>query len=230
MTPSARARLQALAAGRGGRHTLAAPLALRLAARIQERPLDAFFTDPTQLANGVRDLVEAVAPDGAVVTSAEVLAEEIAARTADAAADGPRMACALEATRRLGQILGDRAVVVAVLPGAGVLPGVPDAPDRVLAVGRAFLEAGAGVVVVTERPGTDCAASEGQLRTLANVARFRRAFACLSGGSVGFLPEPALVALDAPSPSTGLVLTDTELPADVSVEALTRWVGAVRGG
>jgi hypothetical protein len=147
LTP--RAKAQAIASGRGGRHTLAVPLAPRLAARIAERPWEAFLTDPTQLANGLGDLLEAVRPDGLVVTSPTMTADAPEHREA-----------ALEATRRLRTSQGDAAVLLAVLAG-------PDVLDEV----KAFLDAGVDGVVLTGD------VEAGVARTVGNVCRFHRAMA-----------------------------------------------------
>src|SRR5260370_35449588 len=68
-TPRAVAR--GLASGLPG--TLAVPLALHVSARIAERDAEDFLYDPTQLANALRDLIEAVGPDGVPVSDPEVL-------------------------------------------------------------------------------------------------------------------------------------------------------------
>ena len=105
MALAPRQRAQAIAGRRGGRHTLAVPLAPRLAAKIAERPWETFLTDPTQLTNGLNDLLEALRPDGVAVTLPSILAED---------SDGARRDAALEATRRLRATVGDGAVLLAV--------------------------------------------------------------------------------------------------------------------
>jgi hypothetical protein len=62
-----RKRVQAMAQGRGAGERLVVPLALATAAQISARPLDEFFTDPTQLANGLLELQRAIASEGVVV-------------------------------------------------------------------------------------------------------------------------------------------------------------------
>ena len=79
VTGPPRARARALAVPGGGQHVLAVPLALRLAARIQERPLDGYFSDPTQLANGLRRLPAGRGADGLVITDPDALGEDVAA-------------------------------------------------------------------------------------------------------------------------------------------------------
>jgi hypothetical protein len=214
---SPRARAQAIAARRGGRHTLAVPLALRLAAKIAERPWEAFLTDPTQLANGLGDLLAAVRPDGVPVTLPAVLADD---------AGGARLEAALEATRRLRVTVGDGAVLVAVLAaGPGVLDTV-----------RAFLDAGVdgivldggvpdGAVLDGGAAGVDAA----QARTIGNVARFHRAMAHVLGPGGAGLPGAGAVPLGAPVPATGLVLTEGEVPDGTAVPVVQDWVAGVTG-
>lgn len=202
---SPRARAQAVAAGRGGQHTLAVPLAPRLAARIAERPLAAFFTDPTQLANGLRDLLDAVRPDGLAVTVPDVLAADT----------GPRLDCALEATRRLRATVQDDAVLIAVLAADDARPHDP------VDIARRFLDAGVDGIVLA---GTVAAAAA---RTIGNVCRFHRAMAHALDGPG--LPRAEVVPLAQPRPAVGLVLTDGEVPADTAVPLVQDWVDAVRG-
>ncbi len=214
---STRLRVQALASGRGDGGGIAVPLALRVAARIQERDWNDFTCDPTQLANGLRDLVDACAPDGVPVTSAHSLL-----------AGGPGLLtseqgrAAVEATRRLRASMGDRIVVVACLPGPDAVTG---GADGLLATAKEFLAAGADMIVVGD--GDDGAADIG-LGTLGNVARFHRALAV--GIIEGYgLPVVEQVPLDAPRAGTGVVLTDEQLPRDTDISVLEDWVNAVRG-
>lgn len=204
MSLAPRARAQAIAGRRGGQHTLAVPIALRLAAKIAERPWEAFLTDPTQLANGLGDLLQAVRPDGVAVTLPEVLADD---------GGGARLQAALEATRRLRATVRDEAVVIAVL---GPEPAVVDTV-------RAFLDAGVdGVVLAGEVPAD-------QARTIGNVARFHRAMAHVLGPGASGLPGADVVPVDAPVAKSGLVLTDGEVPADTTIPAVQDWVATVRG-
>ncbi|GAA1279721.1 hypothetical protein GCM10009609_49110 [Pseudonocardia aurantiaca] len=203
MSLAPRARAQAIAARRGGQHTLAVPLALRLAAKIGERPWEAFLTDPTQLANGLGDLLQAVQPDGVVVTLPEVLADDA----------GARLEAALEATRRLRATVRDDAVLVAVLaPGPGLVDTV-----------RAFLDAGLDGVVLDGR------LPAGEARTIGNITRFHRAMAHVLGADSSGLPGAETVPLDAPVAKSGLVLTDGEVPAGAGVPLVQDWVTRVRG-
>ena len=232
MTLPPRARARAMAARGGGQHALAVPLALRLAARIQERPLDGYFTEPTQLANGLRDFLQAVAPDGLVLTDPDVLAGDVTAAHREALPAAPRVSAALEAARRLRGTVGDSAVLVACLPGpaavAGLRAGRSDAAEVVQALAKEFLGAGADVILLAEKDGA--AADEVTLRTIANMARFHRALTYLSGATAACMPAPAVVPLDRPAPAHGLVVTDRDLPPDTSITAVQTWLAGVRGG
>lgn len=208
-----RTRVRALAQRRGDGRGIAVPLAHRPAARIQERDWTEFTCDPTQLANGLRDLADAVAPDGLAVCLPDVLLE-----------GGPDLlgseqgAAALEATRRLRASMGDRMALVACLPGPGEVTG---GADGVLAAAKEFLAAGADAIVVLGAPS-------GSLSTLANVARFHQALA-LGDDEAHGLPVVERRPLAEPSPATGIVLTDVHLVRETDVSELEDWVAAVRG-
>jgi hypothetical protein len=208
-----RSRVRALAQRRGDGRGIAVPLAHRLAARIQERDWEDFTCDPTQLANGLRDLADAVAPDGIAVTLPDVLLEG-----GSDLLSGDQGQAAVEATRRLRASMGDRLALLACLPGPAEVAG---AADGVLAVAKEFLAAGADGVVVLGSPG-------GSLSTLANVARFHQAVALGDDAAHG-LPVVERRPLDAPTPAVGVVLTSGHLPRETDVSELEDWVVAVRG-
>lgn len=200
---SARQRFQALAQGRGDGRGIAVPLALAPAARIQERDWEDFTEDPTELANGLRDLHQAVAPDGLVVSLPELLVEQ--------GLIGPHAVAAVEATRRLRASLGDQAALVAALPGPEDFP-----PDALLDLGKEFLAAGVDLLLVFGEDPT------GRLATLANVARFHQAV-------VVFAADTTRPPLDAPAAAAGVVLTDDWLARETDLSVLEDWVDAVRG-
>ncbi len=208
-----RTRVRALARRRGDGRGIAVPLAHRLAARIQERDWDDFTRDPTQLANGLRDLADAVAPDGLAVCLPDVLLE-----------GGPDLlaseqgAAAVEATRRLRASMADRVALIACLPGPAEVGG---GADGVLAAAKEFLAAGADGIVVLGAPA-------GSLSTLANVARFHQALALADDEGHG-LPVVARRPLADPDAGVGLVLTDVHLAGDTDISDLEDWVLAVRG-
>jgi hypothetical protein len=205
--------MRALAQRRGDGRGIAVPLAHRLAARIQERDWEDFTCDPTQLANGLRDLADAVAPDGLAVCLPDVLLEG----GADVLAS-EQGAAAVEATRRLRTSMGDRVALVACLPGPTEVAG---AAGAVLAAAKEFLAAGADAIVVL-------GPAAGSLSTLANVARFHQAVALGDDAAHG-LPVVERRPLTDPSPALGLVLTDVHLARETDVSELEDWVSAVRG-
>lgn len=208
-----RTRVRALAQRRGDGRGIAVPLAHRPAARIQERDWADFTCDPTQLANGLRDLADAVGPDGLAVCLPDVLLEGGADLLGS-----EQGAAAVEATRRLRASMGDRMALVACLPGPGDVTG---GAGGVLAAAKEFLAAGADAIVVLGAPA-------GSLSTLANVARFHQALA-LGDAEAHGLPVVERRPLTEPSPAAGLVLTDVHLARDTDVSELEDWVGAVRG-
>jgi hypothetical protein len=223
--PTPRDILRGIAAGRRD-GALAVPLALHVAARIQERDPEDFLFDATQLANALRDLADAVEPDGVVVSdSAALLAE---AGSVEALLKGDMLACALEATRRLRASYAERLVLTASLPGPAGLGAryqisPESAAEALLGLGKEFLSAGADLLLVQDDQATEL-----PLNTLANVARFHQALALSHGASSPGLPAPAAHALDAPVPSTGVVITPAQLPRTTDIALLRDWVEVVR--
>lgn len=205
---------------------VASPLALPLAARIQERPWETFLVDPTSLANGCRDLVDAVSPDVIVATSVSVLTTGIADRLLD---DVAHWSAALEAVGRLAASLTTRAAVGVHLPAPSALIAAGRDRERALGeiteAGRAALDAGAHLIVVEQ---TDVE-PEGELTTLSNVASFHQAFVVSSGGGFAGLPGSRRVPLGAPEPGSGVMLTDHELERHTDVSVLSDWVYEVAG-
>lgn len=205
---------------------VAAPLALPLAARIQERDWNRFLHDATQLANGCRDLVDAVSPNVIVVTSSSVLGGEAASR---GVTESAHWAAALEAVARLSSSLTTRAAVGVHLPAPSALVAAgrsaADAQAELTDAGRAALDAGAHVVVVAR----SAAEPEVSFTTLVNIAAFHQGFVVAAGGPFAGLPGSTAIALGAPVPATGLVLTDGELPRETDVSVLSDWVYEVTG-
>lgn len=226
MSPAAtaRGRVKDLLAGRV-EGTVAVPLALASAARIQERDWEEFTEDPTQLANGLRDLVDAVAPDGVPVSSALLLLDQAA---------GPLLAGAhgrasVDATARLKASLGERACLLASLPGpeaVAVAMGVGQAAaaELVLEAGREYLSAGADIILLNDRSPISVTGAVG---TLQNIARFHQALVVFDGA-----PDPASSVtrhdLTSPAPSTGVVVTDREIERHHDITDIENWVDAVQ--
>ena len=219
--------VRALASGQRG-YTLAVPLALHVSARIAERDPEDFLRDPTQLANALRDLIEAVEPDGVPVTDAAVLLAGCTSTAQLTASE--QLTTALEATRRLRASYGDRIALLAALPGpaavAGDLGGPgSDAAKTVVSLGREFLAAGADVILVgdeSELPGA-------ALSTLANIARFHQGVALSYPADRYGLTAATVVPLDAPSVGAGITATDELLARETDLGVLRQWVSAVRG-
>ena len=226
-TPRSAAR--ALAAGQPGA-TLAIPRALHVSARIAERDAEDFVCDATQLANALRDLIEAVGPDGVPVTDAGVLLAGYAGTGSLLASE--QLSAALEATGRLRASYGDAIVLAAVLPGPAVIATAAGAAgadgaaaDAVLALGREFLAARADVLIVHddgELPGTS-------LGTLANIARFHQALALAHPAERYGLPAVSACGLRSPAHVPGVAVTSESLPRDTDLAVLRDWVTAVRG-
>lgn len=224
--PTRRAAARAAASGQAG--TVAVPLALEVAARIAERDPEDFRHDPTQLANGLRDLIGAIDPDGVPVCDADALLD--GCRTAaDLLASG-QVAAAAEAASRLRSSYGDNLALAAVLPGPAAISratgtAVAAAADVVLGLGRQFLIAGADIIVVddeAETPGT-------KLTTLANVARFHQAAALSQSVARYGLAATTPVDLYAPAHVPGVAVTPRPLARDTDIAVLSDWVAGVRG-
>lgn len=221
---SGRAKVQDLALGRGS-GGIAVPLALATAARIQERDWEDFLEDPTQLANGLRDLYQAVAPDGLPVTSVDVLLEQ----NVSSLGAGPHAVAAVEAVRRLRSSLGDLAALVAPIPGPARLAsrgvGEAEAAEQVQAFGKELLGAGVDAIVVF-----DDGDPHPSLSTLANIARFHQGVVAVLEGASGQLVQAQEQPLDDPAPGDGLVVTLGDVPRHTDITTLENWVETVQGG
>ncbi|HSS88513.1 MAG TPA: hypothetical protein VLL69_04275, partial [Streptosporangiaceae bacterium] len=200
---------------------LVCPLVLAQAAEIEALPAGQFLTDPTKLANGLRALHGAFGTD-VIVTAA---ADDLAAVAADgsAAAGHPRVTAAVEATRRLAATTD--AVLAVALCGPAQLaaqlgrpPAGPAALEEhgaaLLALAKAFLEAGAHLLLVVEAEPVPRAAADGwrsAVTPLVNVARFRQAAAAVvlaDPADAALAPRGAVVCLPpaASGPGQGIAL------------------------
>ena len=214
-----------IAAGQGG-GTLAVPLALHVSARIAERDPEEFVHNPTQLANALRDLIDAIHPDGVPVTDPGVLLS--GCRTAADVVASSQLRAAVEATRRLRATFGDAIALVAVLPGPAAIASRVDATgaaDAILAMAKELLAAGTDVLVVHD----EADAPETSLKTLANVARFHQAAALSHAVARYGLPATTAVDLNAPVRAHGVAVTRWSLARDTDLSVLRDWVVAVRG-
>jgi hypothetical protein len=211
-----RARVKALAQGRGDGRGIAIPLAGQVAARINERDWEDFIFDPTQLANGLRDLVDAVSPDGVQVTLPEALSGSgLSLQSCE------HLRVALEATRRLRSSMGQRVALLACLPWAGSFSG---GAATLTEVTKEFLAAGADVIYVLE-PSSE---HPEPLSALANMARFHQAVAVSTDSRLSLAPV-SQIPLTAPRRADGVAITETELPRDIDLPLLEEWIDAVRG-
>lgn len=203
--PASSARNRARQLARRGTYdgttpVLVCPLVLAQAAEIEALPAGRFLTDPTKLANGLRALHGAFGTDVIVTAAADDLAA--AAAGGSAAAEHPRVTAAVEATRRLAATTEDTVLAAALCgpaqlaaqlgrPSAG--PAALDEYGAVLlALAKAFLEAGAHLLLIVEAEPVPRAAADGwrsAVTPLVNVARFRQAAAAV------VLADPADAAL-----------------------------------
>ncbi len=235
----ARKRAQAIAQGRGRNDRVVIPLAFEVAARISARPLAEFRNDATQLANGLGELQQALQADGLVCALAARMELESAAGgglDVERIAGQGAVGASLEACRRLRQVQGDNAALLAGLTGPttlamqfGVDPKV--ATIAFAALVKEFCGAGADVILLMEDEGADCASEIWQdgVKTAANIARFHEAN-LLAWAAVGGLPAPHGVALDAPIASgLGIVTTAKPVVQDADIAQLRHWVMMVRG-
>ena len=248
---------------------LVCPLVLAQAAEIEALPAGQFLTDPTKLANGLRALhgafgtdviVTAAADDLAACSLADCSLAAAAAGAAGAAGDlpaavtgHPRVAAAVEATRRLAATTEDAALAAALCGPAqlaaqlGRPPAGPAALDEhgavLLALAKAFLEAGAHLLLVVEAEPVPRAAAGGwrsAVTPLVNVARFRQAAAAVvlaDPADAALAPRGAVVCLPpaASGPGQGIALDvdPAAWPASTLRPAgapLVTTLGPVRGG
>jgi hypothetical protein len=258
---SARSRARQLARhGTCDRATpaLVCPLVLAQAAEIEALPAGHFLTDPTKLANGLRALHGAFGTDVIVTAAADDLAACSWAAAAAGAAAGragavtahPRVAAAVEATRRLAATAEDAALAAALCGPAqlaaqlGRPPADPaalaDGGAVLLALARAFLAAGAHLLLVVEAEPVSRAAAGGwrsAVTPLVNVARFRQAAAAVvlaDPADAALAPRGAVVCLPpaAAGPGQGIALEvdPAGWPAPPAGVPLLTTLGPVRGG
>jgi hypothetical protein len=263
---SARSRARQLARhggvdrGQGTTPPLVCPLVLAQAAEIEALPPGQFQTDPTKLANGLRALHGAFGTDVIVTAAADDLAACSLAAAADAAGDlpaavtgYPRVAAAVEATRRLAAT-AEHAALAAALCGPAQLAAqlgrppadataLEDSGAGLLALAKAFLEAGAHLLLLVEAGPVPPAAAGGwrsAVTPLVNVARFRQAAAAVvlaDPADAALAPRGALVCLPpaAAGPGQGIALEADPAAWPVSTlrpagAPLVTTLGPVRGG
>lgn len=244
---------------------LVCPLVLAQAAEIEALPAGQFLTDPTKLANGLRALHGAFGTDVIVTAAADDLAAcslaecSLAAAVPGAAGDlpaaaigHPRVAAAVEATRRLAATAEDAALAAALCGPARLAAQLGRPPDPaaledcgavLLALAKAFLEAGAHLLLVVEAEPVSRPAAGGwrsAVTPLVNVARFRQAAAAVvlaDPADAALAPRGAVVCLPpaASGPGQGIALDvdPAAWPASTLRPAgapLITTLGPVRGG
>ena len=253
--PSARSRAKLLA--RHGRVSpaLVCPLVLVQAAEIEALPDERFLTDATKLANGLRALRGAFGHD-VIVTAA---ADDLAAIAAGAGGPGapaqqavqhPRVAAAVEATRRLAVTAEGAALAVALCGPAQLAAQLGQPPTDqaaletcgavLLTLAKAFLEAGANLLLLVEAEPLSAASADGwrsAASPLVNVARFHQAAAAVvlaDGADATFAPRGAVVCLppQQAGPGQGIALSPDPAawPAPPAGVPLVTSLGPVRGG
>jgi hypothetical protein len=262
--PALPARSRAKLLARHGRVSpaLVCPLVLVQAAEIEALPEERFLTDATKLANGLRALREAFGHDVIVTAAADDLAADAtgdlaaaraAAATGDLAAASaahPRVAAAVEATRRLAVTADDAALAVALCGPARLAAQLGRSPTDqaaletcgavLLTLAKAFLEAGANLLLLVEAEPLPAASADGwrsAATPVVNVARFHQAAAALvlaDSADAAIAPRGAVVCLPPPEagPGQGIALSPDPAawlapPADVP---LVTSLGPVRGG
>lgn len=253
--PALAARSRARLLARHGRVSpaLVCPLVLAQAAEIEALPQERFLTDATKLANGLRALRGAFGHDVIVTAAADDLAAAAAragAPAQQASVQHPRVAAAVEATRRLAVTADDAALAVALCGPAQLAVQLGRSPTDqaaletcgavLLTLAKAFLEAGANLLLLVEAEPLP-AASAGGWRSaatpLVNVARFHQAAAAVvlaDPADAAIAPRGAVVCLPPPEagPGQGIALSPDPAawrapPANVP---LVTSLGPVRGG
>ena len=217
--PALPARSRARLLARHGRvsPTLVCPLVLVQAAEIEALSAERFLTDATKLANGLRALREAFGHDVIVTAAADDLAA--AAARAGTPTEHPRVAAAVEATRRLAVTADDAALAVALCGPAQLAAQLGRSPAdqaaletcgaMLLTLAKAFLEAGANLLLLVEAeplPAATAGAWRSAATPLVNVARFHQAAAVVvlaDATDAAIAPRGAVVCL--PPPQAGLV-------------------------
>ncbi len=257
--PALPARSRAKLLARHGRVSpaLVCPLVLVQAAEIEALSQERFLTDATKLANGLRALREAFGHDVIVTAAADDLAAAAARAGAPAqqasaqqAVQHPRVAAAVEATRRLAVTADEAALAVALCGPARLAAQLGRSPADeaaleacgavLLTLAKAFLEAGANLLLLVEAEPLSMASAGGwrsAATPLVNVARFHQVAAAVvlaDPADAAIAPRGAVVCLPPPDagPGQGIALSPDPaawLAPSADVPLVTS-LGPVRGG
>ena len=258
--PALTARSRARLLARHGRVSpaLVCPLVLAQAAEIEALPEERFLTDATKLANGLRalrgafghDVIVTAAADDLAAAAARALAAAGAGAPARQAVQHPRVAAAVEATRRLAVTADDAALAVALCGPAQLAAQLGQSPADeaaletcgavLLTLTKAFLEAGANLLLLVEAEPLSAASADGwrsAASPLVNVARFHQAAAAVvlaDPADAAFAPRSAVVCLPPlqAGPGQGIALSPDPAawPAPPPGVPLITSLGPVRGG
>jgi hypothetical protein len=254
--PALTARSRARLLARHGRVSpaLVCPLVLAQAAEIEALTVPRFLTDATKLANGLRALHTSFGNDVIVTAAADDLAAaaagDLAAARAGSPAADPRVAAAVEATRRLAVTAEDAALAVALCGPARLAAQLGQSPADhaaletcgavLLALAKAFLEAGANLLLLVEAeplPATSAGGWRSAATPLVNVARFHQAAAAVvlaDPADAAIAPRGAVVCLppQQAGPGQGIALSPDPAawPAPPPGVPLVTSLGPVRGG
>lgn len=209
-----------------GRSQLVVPIVYRLAARLEQVPLDEMATDPATAAFVLR-----------AAQSLFGLRVVVNVFTPGFETDEAQLDVAVDVLARLVAELRGEADVVGVLTGPGTL-GDPNR-DLYAKNARRYADVGAAAVLVAERPDAG-AGDPGVLGELANICRYFTVPSILLApgsraasdapvdlvlGGDDVLPAAAFAAAPADVPArAGLLLTDDDLPAETDPEVLTAWL------
>lgn len=258
--PALAARSRARLLARHGRVSpaLVCPLVLVQAAEIEALPVPRFLTDATKLANGLRalrgafghDVIVTAAADDLAAAAAGALAAAGAGAPARQAVQHPRVAAAVEATRRLAVTADDAALAVALCGPAQLAAQLGQSPADeaaletcgavLLTLAKAFLEAGANLLLLVEAEPLSAASADGwrsAATPLVNVARFHQAAAAVvlaDPADAAIAPRGAVVCLppQQAGPGQGIALSPDPAawPAPPPGVPLVTSLGPVRGG
>lgn len=215
------------------------PIVYRLAARLEQVDLDEMQDDPALAAyvlGRAQGLFGLTAPVAHYRLGAEAEACQAAGDSLNARAlNAPPLANILDVTARLANELRGRARVVGVLTGQASLSpllgeAAGDLAEFYALLGRAYLERGAGLLLVAEAEGVATRAPDPALNALRNVAGFFDVPVIEAGALPPERRLPVARLFDPPDRrwrGADPTITAGEVPADLPAEKLAAWVEAL---